>query len=302
MDDLLLGATQGSGFGRQGPECGGQVRARLFDGEIWSNAHDKVPGHFGSVPEPDGRHPCFGGPWIVEVHGRDTDDGKRVLLDSDGPAYRRCCASEQALGQTGREHHDVRRTNLVVGGSQQATGASAHAEHVEPFAGHGRALHRHGRPVVEMEDGCQHTGVGMGAHSAGRPETLAHALVPGVRERPVRECAFGFGGPDDEQPLLSLDGEWLEQDAIDDAEDARRRADCQRQREHGRHRYDRRHSQCAYAVTNVLNPSLHEALPSLESRPGSRSTGPSAKCPCAANLACWVNGCSAGRSHERTLV
>ena len=196
-------------------------------------------------------------PRVVELRRRDSDHGERGSLKAYATADSVAQGAEQTSGQTAGQHHDVRRADMIIGGREQSAGASTHAEQVEPLARDCRPLHRHRRPVIEVQDRGQCACIRVGGDTADCAQAFAHALVRLVRERPVAESPFGFGRPDDEQTSLLLDRERLEEHAVDNAEHGGRGTDSQRQRTDGDQRKGGRLAEQTNTMTKIGEESVH---------------------------------------------
>ena len=226
----------------------------------------------------------------AEIARHDADDFRLPSVDLKLATERRRIAAEAALREAVREDHRVRAfgRGSMLGFGEPASAHRRHAERLEqPMR---RAQRAHALRSVGARDRL----------SAVRPHAdLGQRPVLGpigeIHRRRGRQIAGDDGGvvPDPHELVRARIRQRLDQHRIDDAEDRRRRADSEREREHRGERERGAPRQRAQRMAHVATDRIHEADDIHATTLDERKTATAH--PRCSSLATTVPSCSAAQ-------
>jgi hypothetical protein len=184
---------------------------------------------------------------------QDADHGARLAVDGQGSADGRRIAAEVALPVAVGEDHGLGRSGGVVLAGEEAPEIRLDAQERQGAVGHlddrhllGLGLAGHGGPAVVPQ-----AGVDEGLVLLPVREVEGGALVHPVPAQP------GRGVPDTDQTVGVLEGEGLEQHAVDHAEDGDGGAQPQGQRENRGEGEGGRSPEAPEDVAELLGKEVH---------------------------------------------
>jgi hypothetical protein len=194
---------------------------------------------------------------MVEARRQHADDGVVVVVDAHGAADRGAVAPEAALPESVADEADGRDARRFVGWRERSTDERLDAEHGKEAARH--APHLDALRLVDAGDVARHRLVAgdIGERSGVR------AKIEELGER-HRHLAVAEVRRDRDEPRRGVVPEWLEQDAVDDAEHRRVDGDAERQRQHGHDGEARAADQPADRDSGLVQTCAHLDLDDLQ--------------------------------------
>jgi hypothetical protein len=202
----------------------------------------------------------------VSGRGNDADDGEGGAIQPDCAADRRSVACEQLVPQAIADHHDAGSARAVLFGAERTPGDRSHAKNLEEL---GRRRERGQPPGVAM---IRHQ-IQIHRHERANPidQPAPLPIVEEVRDRGrfARGAGIAIRLPHHHEPFRVGKRHGPEQHGPNDAEDRRRHADAEREREQRRSREARRAAKEPKGVGGVPGEIGREPHP-IRRRSGGR--------------------------------